>query len=741
MAEEEKILSIKVDYAEAIKAIAEYQSKIDHLKIAEKELKEEFQKGGMSRNEYNEQLTEMKLRTRQYTESIRVLSKEVNNNLKQDRVKAGSLKGLRAELSNLTAQYDSLSAEERENKEIGGALAKQINATTKEIKNAEEATGRYYRNVGNYENAIKSAMASTNPFVSVVVSVADSADGASGMLNQMKTGLLNVTKAALAFIATPLGAILTVIAGAVALLTKGISSSEEQMNRWRIIIAPLNVVLDGLSNAVTWLSDKILDLIESGGKVLGWVNGMLEKIPLIGDAIKELNKETGKRVKLSKAQIAYEKAVRDEIVKSAEREKDISELRAKVAQKDKYTAQERIEFLDQAIAKEEEQAKKNKELAEMRLAALELEGSLTENDAEMNNKLAEAKAAVIRADTNLNNKTREMYAQRVEAINQIKAETKANEAAAAAAKKKEDAELKNLEKKTKDDSKLAEDEFKKEYERQKRLAEARLAATESSSKEELELKMKINELALNEELRQIKDDEELKLAIRAEYAAKNEALAKAFNDNQIKEQQAKADKEVEIEQAKLQAMSQVMGSLVSLIESVGESSKAAAIASKVVALAQIAIDTGAAISSGVAQATKIGFPQNLAAIATTVATVVANMANAIKTVKSAKFSTGGDVTGEGTATSDSIPAMLSNGESVMTAKATSMFAPILSAFNQAGGGVPIYGQQVGSKAMGEDMLAKSFAKGLASMPSPVVAVTEIEAVQNRVKVIENINRI
>lgn len=741
MAEEEKILRIKVDYEEAIKAIAEYQSKIDHLKIAEKELKEKLQKGGMSRNEYNEQLTEMKLRTRQYTESIRVLSKEVNNNLKQDRVKVGSLKGLRAELSNLTAQYDSLSAEERENKEIGGALAKQINATTKEIKDAEEATGRYYRNVGNYENAIKSAMASTNPFVSVVVSVADSADGASGMLNQMKTGLLNVTKAALAFIATPLGAILTVIAGAVALLTKGISSSEEQMNRWRIVIAPLNVVLDGLSNAVTWLSDKILDLIESGGKVLGWVNGMLEKIPFLGDAIKELNEETGKRVELSKAQIAYEKAVRDEIVKSAEREKDISELRAKVAQKDKYTAQERIEFLDQAIAKEEEQAKKNKELAEMRLAALELEGSLTENDAEMNNKLAEAKAAVIRADTNLNNKTREMYAQRVEAINQIKAETKANEAAAAAANKAAEAAVKKTEKDVQDAAKMKEDEFKAEYERQKRLAEARLAATESSSKEELELKIKINELALNEELRQIKDDEELKLAIRAEYAAKNEALAKAFNDSQIKEQQDKADKEVEIEQAKLQAMSQVMGSLVSLIEAVGESSKAAAIASKVVALAQIAIDTGAAISSGVAQATKIGFPQNLAAIATTVATVVANMANAIKTVKSAKFATGGDVTGEGTATSDSIPAMLSNGESVMTAKATSMFAPILSAFNQAGGGVPIYGQQAGSKAMGEDMLAKSFAKGLASMPSPVVAVTEIEAVQNRVKVIENINRI
>lgn len=199
------------------------------------------------------------------------------------------------------------------------------------------------------------------------------------------------------------------------------------------------------------------------------------------------------------------------------------------------------------------------------------------------------------------------------------------------------------------------------------------------------------------------------------------------------------DKEVEIEQAKLQAMSDVTGGLIGLMEAIGEENKAMAVASKVLALAQIAIDTGRAISAGVAEAVKIGFPQNLAAIATTVATVLANVATAIKTVKSAKFASGGDVKGAGTGTSDSVPAMLSNGESVMTARATSMFAPILSAFNQAGGGVPINGQETGSRAMGEDMLARAFAKGVASLPNPVVSVTEINNTARRVKVIENLN--
>ena len=63
----------------------------------------------------------------------------------------------------------------------------------------------------------------------------------------------------------------------------------------------------------------------------------------------------------------------------------------------------------------------------------------------------------------------------------------------------------------------------------------------------------------------------------------------------------------------------------------------------------------------------------------------------IKGVKLPKLAEGGLVRGEGTGTSDSIPAMLSNGESVINARSTAMFGPILSALNQAGGGRPFEG--------------------------------------------------
>ena len=200
------------------------------------------------------------------------------------------------------------------------------------------------------------------------------------------------------------------------------------------------------------------------------------------------------------------------------------------------------------------------------------------------------------------------------------------------------------------------------------------------------------------------------------------------------------EKEVEVEQAKYEAIGNLMNGLSSIADAFGDQSKTLAKASKILALGEIAVNTGKAIAAGVAQAQSVPYPGNILAVATTVATVMTNIATAIKTVKSAKFAHGGAVYGSGTATSDSIPARLSNGESVMTAAATSMFAPALSAMNQLGGGVPIV-VRGGQSEIGEEMLANAFAKGMARSPRPVVSVEEINDVQARVETLENLGAV
>ena len=105
-------------------------------------------------------------------------------------------------------------------------------------------------------------------------------------------------------------------------------------------------------------------------------------------------------------------------------------------------------------------------------------------------------------------------------------------------------------------------------------------------------------------------------------------------------------------------------------------------------------------------------------------------------IPTAKFAQGGLVTGEGTGTSDSIPAMLSNGERVMTARATSAYSGILSALNTSVGGAPI-GES--TKTKGTQQLVQQFADAVANQPI-YTAVTDINEGQARVaKIVDNSN--
>lgn len=221
-----------------------------------------------------------------------------------------------------------------------------------------------------------------------------------------------------------------------------------------------------------------------------------------------------------------------------------------------------------------------------------------------------------------------------------------------------------------------------------------------------------------------------------QYRQRKLELERAYVDKK----KALADKEREIEQAKVSALASMLGSLSEIMEEAGENNRSLLIASKMLAIAEVGIQQGIAIANAIRAATEGSHSwwEAAAEIAASVALVTSTMLRAMKSIKSAKFARGGLVLGEGTDTSDSIPARLSNGESVMTAQSTRMFAPLLSAINQLGGGVPI---MMTGNTQGEDFLAAAVAKGMTYAPRPVVSVEEINRVSSRVEVVENMGRI
>lgn len=857
----EKILDIKVNYNEAVKAIAEYQTKIDAARDAEKNLKKQLKDGEISRQQYNEEMAASKIAIADYNDAIRIINKTVQNQIKQEKEQEGSLKALRAELSNLTAEYDALSEAERKGAS-GEELKNKINEVTDALKGGEEETQRYYRNVGNYEEAIKSAVSSNIPFIGTLMQTQDEMGSVKAGAVAAGAAVKNFSKTLLALLANPIVAILTAISVVIMAVAKGIKSSEENTSRWNVVLAPLKMALDAVGKVLQIVASGILSVVEAGGKMMGWISKQLEKLPVLGKYVAEVNKENERYIAMEKEQAAIDRDTRNLQVQNAKNALQIATLKAKADDELNVSAKERMEAIREANRLEEEASKKNYELAKRRYELMVQQNAMAENTKETNDAIAQAEVEMYNALTEYQDKRGELLGREVSLANEIKSAEKEKSDAAIAAKQKEmeavraaeDAmlalvkdgrdkqskeitlqynrqiedlrtrlktetdltvkarqaindQIKALEQqKAAELQKLSEEELQKEIDNRTKLISLQLESVKEGSEQEYQLRMQQLLAQRDAELADKELTEQMKLAIVDKYdkqmddlilqreqeisdkqqeavrlrmeneimqlqqsgaseleilqeqasqklellnsiqqqegESEQEFLNRKLQANQeyIDAKKAIADKEVEIEQVKFQAIETITSGLSSAFETLGENNKTFAILSKTLALAEIAINTGKALAAGIAQAQSVPFPANLAAIATTVATILSNIAVATKTVKSAKFATGGLVTGPGTGTSDSIPAQLSNGESVMTARATSMFAPLLSSFNQMGGGVPINVTQTSSQALGEDMLARAVAKGVQSM-RPVVSVEEITSVSNRVKVLENLGNV
>ena len=861
---EEKILEIKVRYDKAITKIAEYSTELDKLKAREKQLKEDVSKGRIEREKYNLMMAETKIAAKEYTESIRVLNKQIQNERKEQTEMEGSLVRLRAELSNLTAAYDRLSRVEREGVK-GKELQDKINAITDELKGAEEETQRFYRNVGNYEAAILKAAQSNIPFLDSIIKMQTELGGVKQAFNVGKTAVIGFSKQLLALLTNPIVAILASIAAAIMLVSKAINSSEEASNRWNIITAPLSRSLDFLLNIVQRLAGGILSVVESGAKMIGWIAKMAEKLPGIGKYIRDINDANREAIKLAKEEAAIAKQARTDQVQNAKDQLEVARLRQQAKDKEKFTAEERLAFVKQANKLEEEQAKRNVDLATREFELLRKRSEWAENDAETNDKLAELEAAKYNAEKEYFSKTMELLEQENTIRGEIVTVQKAVAEKVAAIKEKEREEIRKAEdealkivkdvqekqfietkrvyerqiedlrirlrteigltatmrqalnqqiialEQQKNDAlqQLSEEQLMKEVENRQKLISLQLESVKAGSEQEYQLKMQQLVAQRDVELRQKELTEQMKLAITEKYnkeiddlsvqhendTAKKQADAlKLRLDNELAEaklngdselellrmqeqqklelkdslrrmgeesdaefrarqlaadqeylnaKQAVIDKEVEMQQNKGESLSVLAGNLSDLLEQAAGDNENMAQLAKILAIAEVSIAQGVAIAKAVETATRSSatWIDMLAAIGTVVASVTTVMGKAMKSVKSAKFAQGGKVEGPGSGTSDSIPAMLSNGESVMTAAATSMFAPLLSAFNQIGGGIPINVTASSNQALGEDMLAKAVAKGMMMAPAPVVSVEEFTSVANRVKYVENLGSI
>lgn len=651
-------------------------------------------------------------------ETERQYTKELQNNIKIETQATGSLNQLRANVSKLTAQYNALSAAAREG-EMGQRLAADIKSQQEAVTEAEKALGNYRSQVGSYEEAIRAVLPAEMSQVVTLGKTIDKAGGVTKAFGLMTAAVGRMIKAALAFVATPLGAVLTALAVGAALVVKnwgkltdalGITSPAREAAK---AIEKLNEQLDYFNNRAEKNGTEALKryteaLKNAKGDAealakaqrdynIELLNAEYERARIAREAAYEAE---------AKAYAAYARRQNDETTKALQEAKDaVQKANTDFAQAD----YERTKFHADALAKQIEDDKKAaEEAAKLRTAA-------TKKAAE------EEKKARIKAAEEAHEKLVALWdREQADETNRI------GGLQMAIAQKEE--EYKN------------------------RLLKAQTQGGDTNAQEEM---IRIAQEQVNILQEQLQDVETFRTAYEAmglsgiEIDNKRLEALKALQDAQkaLQGAQNKAAEDERKAQERSTAMSiqsaqQLAGALGGLAEAAGADAGVVAM----LAIAESAAAMGAALHKAFSSSATVwdGIAGAVAAISTitTIITQIKSLNSSAEEERSKyRYASGGLVTGPGTGTSDSIPAMLSNGEAVMTAQAVNDWGAMLSAMNVASGGNAIQVSNLPQRNDGMKGMERMMERALMNMPAPIVSVVDINKGQKRVKVQNSLGKL
>lgn len=792
----DKTINIRVEYKDLIKGMSESAKRIDalndrisELKAGLKELRAERKAGTIDEEAYNERVAQTtqelaanRAEVKALQSAMRTYSREIQDNIKEEKNLEGAVNGLRASIRNLTAEYNALSAADRAGA-IGNGLAERISKIQTQVSAAEQRLGNFRSNVGNYQSAFNGLNVAVSQIVRELPSAAMGAD--------------------MFFLA---------ISGNIPMLVDEINKLRE-FNKSSEQSVP---ILKQLGAAVfSWnnlISVGITLLTVYGKDIVSWIGNLFkgrEAAMTMAEAQAEVNKQMAESSGSYGDQVAQLRALQlqwnqlgDDLKAKAEFVKNNREAFDKlgvaittVADADNLFIQNTDAFIEAMNLRA--QANAANELATQKYK----DALIARQEAE--EKIEKGKQTVYKGIDDYGNITLEYryIAYTEDEKKEILAEAEALEAEASAftqltVARNADAKsildragIKESEKSSKsanDDPYADESGVKK--------AERMMEGYYARSKQELQKWVDEQREIIRKTGIDVMGDFEKILSqmdkdVSAEFisqynqkqseyrnrilnaqatggdeAAQNETVAilreqlaefdsyaaayRAMGDSAIEidnrrlemlirlhdEMNKGAQKEAQSMQMSFQAASDLAGALGGLAEEAGASAPVVA----VLGMAQAIASMGAALSKAFSTGNIWeGIAASITAIAT-ITSVISQMKslNSTAAEEGAKYhyARGGLVTGPGTGTSDSIPARLSNGEAVMTARAVVDWGPVLSMMNVSSGGNAIPTRHLPEKSSGMRQMEQMFERVMRRLPNPVVTVRDINNGQRRVKV-------
>ena len=376
---------------------------------------------------------------------------------------------------------------------------------------------------------------------------------------------------------------------------------ENITNRFEAIIDTLGFLGSAFKKVFSGdFSGALEDAKKAGSSYIDSVTGVKNSIDKASESVKNFTKEivddANAAAKIADQRANAEKKARDLIVERAEAERQIADLRAKAVDKEKFTAQERVKFLEEAGRVSDELAAKEVQVAKLRLEAKKTENELTKSNKDDLKEAAELEANVIQLETQRLNLQKSLSKELLNSRREVTAEEKAN--------------LKELDdlKKTLRDAEAVSEQEKRELELikiQEHFDNLIAQADENNIlTDELE--------AARDEAKRLKQEEfDLKDAERKQKI--------------LEEDKKIADSEIALEQQKTAAKRKALDDAISLAGAETGVGKALLIVKQGLALKEMIMEakktitfsklavakSTVAAAEGTAQTAKIGFPQNI----------------------------------------------------------------------------------------------------------------------------------
>lgn len=456
------------------------------------------------------------------------------SSLKIEFAASGSMNELSQQLGKMRSVYRDLTEEER-NSPFGKELLVSIQQADTKIKELDASIGNHQRNVGNYGSVFDSVSGKLNEFAS-------SASAIPGPVGNIASSIQGMTKASLAFIATPLGLVLAAISAALAAVSSWFHRTEKGENALNVATAAfsgtLNTLLDVVDNVGEWLfkcftkpKEALSDLVDflkgqlinrlkavaKGAEAIfkifsgdmsgisdfqnAWIQGLtgIEDAGKKYDAfIKKSVNNANERAKLAERQNVLDRKERENLVEKAKLEQKISELRAK-GMDSSVSEKERAKAIKEASKLTNKMYNDEIALAKEKYEIIKKTNSLSHSNKADKEKEAQAEARLYQLESQRNNNQR-MLTRQLNRVQNSQIQSKNKENAINQANEKFDETTR----------KNAEERMKLEASLEEMVLDARIKAMENGAEKVQAERDRQNE----KELKQI--EEQRKAAVEAE---------------------------------------------------------------------------------------------------------------------------------------------------------------------------------------------------------------------------------